>query len=118
MGNDLVDRICGSFPGAVRARRPDGELESWKVGGKMFACFSGHDDGVSVKTADTETAQFLIEIGRATRAPYFHKSWVRVDPESIDVAELTDRLATSYDLIRARLPKALRADLPARKTAE
>ena len=36
------------------------------------------NDGVSVKTPDTETAGLLIEMGRAERAPYFHRSWVRI----------------------------------------
>ena len=65
-------QLCSSLPGATEAHPP--ELISWKVGGKMFACFGGEGDmqGVSVKTDSTDTAAMLIVAGAAHRAPYFH----------------------------------------------
>ena len=64
---------------APRPRTPwGGGHDAWKVGGRMFACLGAASDGVSVKCADAETAQMLIEAGVAERAPYFHRSWVRL----------------------------------------
>ena len=112
-----VDGICAALPGATEAHPP--ELVSWKVGGKMFACFGGEGDmdGVSVKTPDTDTAAMLIDAGAAVRAPYFHRSWVRLPFGATDMDEARHRLATSYDLIRASLKKADREALPERETA-
>ena len=110
-----IDRICERFPGAARAA-PE-EHDSWRVGGKMFACFSGDAtrDGVSVKCADVETAQMLIEAGEAVRAPYFHKSWVRLAFPATDLDYARLRLAVSYDIVRTSLPKKLRDAMPARE---
>jgi len=112
-----VDAICGGFPGATRADPP--ELVSWKVGGKMFACFGMQDtrDGVSVKTPDADTAAMLIETTPAIRAWYFHASWVRLPYETTDPSELRHRLVVSYDLVRTSLKKAERDALAARETA-
>jgi len=111
-----VDAICAALPGANRADPP--ELISWKLGGKMFACFGQQDnrDGVSVKTADPDTARMLIETTGAIRAKYFHASWVRLPYDAIDRDELAHRLGVSYDLIRASLTKAQRDALPPRET--
>ena len=69
------------------------------------------DHGVDVKCADIETAQLLIEMGRALPAPYFHKSWVRVLWGLVDAAELRERITNSYLTIRASLPKKVQAAL-------
>ena len=112
---DQVDAICGGLPGSTLAHPP--ELVSWKVGGKMFACFGGDGDmqGVSVKTDSTETAAMLIDAGAAVRAPYFHNSWVRLQFDDADAEELTHRVAVSYDLVRKSLKKAERDALPERE---
>lgn len=111
---DSVDAICAALPGAVWADPADGKLPSWKVGDKIFASLGHTTPGVSVKTPDVETASMLIEAGEAERAPYFHKSWVRL-PETTDTAVLRHRLLTSYDIVRAGLPKKLRDALPERE---
>ncbi|MEM9796829.1 MAG: MmcQ/YjbR family DNA-binding protein [Pseudomonadota bacterium] len=110
-----IDAICAALPGATEAHPP--ELVSWKVGGKMFACFGGDGEmnGVSVKTDSTETAAMLIDAGAAIRAPYFHRSWVRLPFETTDPDEARHRLAVSYDLVRASLKKAQRDALPVRE---
>ena len=105
----LADAICAALPGAQRSLRAEGEIEGWKIGGKLFAIYGRRGGGVSVKTADTATARMLIDAGEAVRAPYVHASWVRLewpaDPEA-----LRHRLLVSYDIVRAGLPKALRSD--------
>jgi len=109
-----VNAICGSFPGAEWSDPWGGGHDAWKVCDKMFACIGSVEDGVSVKTPDIETASMLIDSGVAQRAPYFHKSWVRM-PTNTEADELNHRLSASYDLIRSKLPAKLRNALPPRE---
>ncbi|MEM9786857.1 MAG: MmcQ/YjbR family DNA-binding protein [Pseudomonadota bacterium] len=107
MARQLVDQICATMPGAT-ASDPTTELDSWKIGGKMFACFGDRIDGVCLKTDSIDTAQMLIDAGAATKAPYFHKSWVLV---AFDAAEdeMRHRIQTSYDIVVSGLTKKARA---------
>ncbi|PJI91634.1 putative DNA-binding protein (MmcQ/YjbR family) [Yoonia maricola] len=106
MSRNLVNQICAACPGAS-ATDPTTELDSWKVGGKMFACFGNRTDGVCLKTDSVETAAMLIDAGAATKAPYFHKSWVLASFDS-DADEIRHRIATSYNIIFKTLPKKVR----------
>ena len=109
MSRDVINHICAQMPGAY-ASDPTVELDSWKVGGKMFACFGDRIDGVCTKTDSVETAQMLIDAGAATKAPYFHKSWVLVGFDS-DADELRHRLQCSYDIIFKGLSKKVQAEI-------
>ncbi len=109
MTRQLIDQICAEMAGAI-ASAPTTELDSWKVGGKMFACFGDRIDGVCVKTDSVETATMLIDAGAAVKAPYFHKSWVLVGFDAPE-EELRHRLLVSYDIIVKALPKKLRETL-------
>ncbi|MEO1790256.1 MAG: MmcQ/YjbR family DNA-binding protein [Pseudomonadota bacterium] len=111
MTRDDVNAYCATLPGAELSDPWGGGHDAWKVGGKMFACIGMMNVGVSVKTPDIETAQLLIEMGRAERAPYFHKSWVLVPWGTVEVDELQDRLRTSYVIVRSGLTKKLQAML-------
>jgi len=73
----------------------------------MFACFGQKIDGVSLKTDSIETAQMLIDAGAATKAPYFHRSWVLVSFDA-PAEELAHRVQVSYDIIAKSLPKKVR----------
>lgn len=115
MTRSELDEVCARHPGAELSGA--GELDAWKVGGKMFACF-GHTDQratntekVSVKCPDIETATMLIDAGAATKAPYFHRSWVQLDMPTLDHDEATHRVAVSYDKVRSGLPKSVREAL-------
>jgi predicted DNA-binding protein (MmcQ/YjbR family) len=108
-----------SFANNLAARHPGGELSQpfgpesdvWKVGGKIFAIVAGPGDGISVKTDHVDTAALLIGSGRAERAPYLHASWMRVRRAVMGDDEVCERIANSYALIRASLPKKLQAAL-------
>ena len=109
------DTICAAHPGAVLSG--PGELDAWKVGGKMFACF-GHveeratnTETASVKCPDVETAGMLIDAGVAVKAPYFHRSWVQLQLMSLDPDEAEHRIGVSYDTILKSLPKKTREAL-------
>ena len=114
MGNEAfrarLDAICADLPGAEKSDPWGGGHDAWKVGGKMFACIGAVMPGVSVKTPDVETAAMLIEAGAADRAPYFHKSWVRL-PEDVEVDEMAHRVRASYRLVRSKLTKKAQAAL-------
>ena len=116
-----IDALAAAMPGAVLSG--PGELDAWKVGGKMFACF-GHEEtraenteAVSLKCPDVETAEMLIEAGAAAKARYFHRSWVSLSIPGLEHDEARHRLAVSYDKVRAGLPAAQRKALPPRKGA-
>ncbi|MEP4249005.1 MmcQ/YjbR family DNA-binding protein [Tateyamaria sp.] len=111
MTREDIDTICAALPGAHFANHSDGGLDAWKVGDKMFACIGLSGDGVSVKCADVQSAEFLIEIGAAIKAPYFHRSWVRVMFADKDADEVSERIHASYGLIRSSLTKKAQAAL-------
>ena len=114
MSRQTVNTICATFPGAEVSDPWGGGHDAWKVGGKMFASMGAIMEGVSIKTDSIETAQMLIEAGVGKRAPYFHGSWINIYWD-MDEDELTARLANSYNLIRASLPKKVQASLAALK---
>jgi len=116
-----IDALCAKRPGAVLSG--PGELDAWKVGGKMFACF-GHADARAendghavVRCADAEMARMLFETGAAGKPAYFRGAWVRLDLAALDEDEAAHRIAVSYDTIRDGLTKKARAELPPRETA-
>ncbi|WP_106607877.1 MmcQ/YjbR family DNA-binding protein [Shimia abyssi] len=113
MSRETVNQICASLPGTECSDPFGGGHDAWKVGGKMFACIGSAGTGVSVKTPDTDTAQMLIDAGIGIKAPYFHRSWIHLPLDS-DPAELTHRIAISYDIIRSSLTKKLQATLAPR----
>ena len=111
MTRALVNAHAATLPGAEVSDPWGGGHDAWKVGGKMFAVVGVMNDGVSVKCADVETAQLLIEMGRAIRPPYFHASWVRLPWGLVSDAEMYERLTISYRLIRGGLSKKVQASL-------
>ncbi len=110
MTRDEINALCASLPGAENSDPWGGGHDAWKVGGKMFACIGAVMPGVSVKTDSVEMAQMLIETGVGQKAPYFHRSWLLVPPET-GREETEHRIRRSYELIRDKLPKKQRAGL-------
>lgn len=110
MSRETVNAICATFPGAEISDPFGGGNDTWKVGGKIFACHSVAQDGVSVKTDSAETAEMLIAAGVAAKAAYFHRSWVNL-PYTSPEDEIRHRLAASYRLMRAGLTKKAQAAL-------
>ena len=115
------DTLCAEMPGAVLSG--PGELDAWKIGGKMFACF-GHTEEratntthVTVRVADRDTAEMLIDAGAAKKPPYFRGAWVQLGIPGLDTDEARHRIAVSYDTIRAGLTKKAQSALPAREEA-
>jgi predicted DNA-binding protein (MmcQ/YjbR family) len=111
MTRTTVNAICAALPGAEVSDPWGGGHDAWKVGGRMFACVGAMREGVNVKTDSIETAEMLIDAGIGERAKYFHRSWVYL-PEGTAEDELRHRLAASYRIVRAGLPKKVQAALP------
>jgi predicted DNA-binding protein (MmcQ/YjbR family) len=111
MDRDAINAFCETLPGAECTDPWGGGHDAWKIGGKMFASMGVANDGVSVKTPDIETAELLIDLGKARKAPYFHKSWVQIGWNNLPEDEMQDRLRVSYDLVRSKLPKKVQATL-------
>ncbi|MEM8742819.1 MAG: MmcQ/YjbR family DNA-binding protein [Pseudomonadota bacterium] len=111
MARDLINTICRTLPGAEHSDPWGGGHDAWKIGGKMFACIGSVTPGVSVKTPDIETAQMLIDAGIGRKAPYFHRSWILLGPET-EEDELRHRLTIAYATIRRGLTKRAQATLP------
>jgi predicted DNA-binding protein (MmcQ/YjbR family) len=110
MSRAKVNAICRKLPGAEVSDPWGGGHDAWKVGGKMFACIGAVMPGVAVKTDSIESAEMLIEAGVGAKAPYFHRSWIRL-PFDAPKDELRHRLEQSYRLIRASLSKKAQATL-------
>lgn len=116
MTRNEFDALCAQRPGAVRSG--PGELDSWKIGGKMFACWGDGEkratntDTVVVATPDRETAEMLVEAGAAHWPPYFRGAWVGLRLDGLDPDEARHRIAVSYGRVRAGLTKRAQAELP------
>lgn len=107
-----VNAHCATLPGSDCSDPWGGGHDCWKVGGKIYAVTGSMDGhGVSVRTGDPESAALLIEVGRAMRAPYFHRSRVRLPPGRIGNDDLRERRTNAYRLIRAALPKKVQVAL-------
>lgn len=112
MTRALVNALAATLPGATHSDPWGGGHDAWKVGGKLFAVVGAtEDNGLSIKCAYIETAQLLIEMGRAKPAPYFHKSWVRIPWGLVGDDELRDRITLSHGIILRGLPKKVQAAL-------
>ena len=117
MTRELVNAHAATLPGATRSDPWGGGHDDWKVGGKLFAVVGASEDkGLSVKCLDIETAELLIEMGRALRAPDFHRSWVRIPWGLVEDDEIRARITASYRVIRAGLSKKLQSALGAEQT--
>ncbi len=110
MKREDVNAACALFAGATLEDPWGGCHDAWKIGGKMFASIGVANVGVSVKTESVEQAQFLIEMERGQKAPYFHRSWILLGPD-VEDDEMRHRLDASYKLIFGKLPKKVQTAL-------
>jgi predicted DNA-binding protein (MmcQ/YjbR family) len=111
MSADTINNICGSLQSATCVNSFGPEHDVWKIGGKVFAIVSKPRGSVSMKCADIESAQMLIESGAAHKAPYCHASWAMVVYGEMPDDELRARLTASYLIMRKSLPKKVQAGL-------
>ena len=99
----------------VTTNKQWGECLVFKVAGKMFLVLALDGDIIDGVVFKCDPADFdaLTDIDGITQAPYCAKRmWVRVgDLSALPEPELQQRIRTSYDLVRAKLPKKIQATL-------
>ena len=87
-----------------------GGSDVYKVGGKVFA-ICGLGSGLSFKTTEIGF-MVLTDGGPGRRAPYLSQgNWVAVGMDDLESADLVEWLATSHQLMAAKLTRARRREL-------
>jgi predicted DNA-binding protein (MmcQ/YjbR family) len=113
MDIDWVRKTCLAFPSVTEQIQWGYDLV-FKVGGKMFAVAPTEPARVclSFKCSDESFAE-LTERPQIIPAPYMARAkWIALEtPQAIDRRELSELLRSSYDLVFAKIPKRLQAEL-------
>ena len=113
MAIEWVRKLCKSLPHTTEEVLWGGDLV-FKIGGKMFAAMPIEPAPVclSLRVTGEEFAE-LCEREGVIPAPYLARySWISLEREdAIPVAELKRLVRQSYDLVRAKLPKKVQAQL-------
>jgi len=108
MDIDSLRKYCLSFPGSSE-KLQWGDALCFKVQGKMFTVASLDFDAVPrlCFKCTPETFAELIEREGMAPAPYVGRySWVGLEKlDTLPVRELKELIATSYELVTAKLPK-------------
>ncbi len=116
---EWLRKICLAFPSATEQMQWGYDLV-FKVGGKMFAVAPLEPARVclSFKCSDESFAE-LSERPQIIPAPYVARAkWVALEsPEAISRAELAELLSASYQMVFAKLPKRVQAELSAKPAA-
>jgi predicted DNA-binding protein (MmcQ/YjbR family) len=113
MNIDQLRKICLSFAGATEQIQWGDDL-LFKVGGKMFAVTPLEPARIwlSLK-ADPEEFAELTERPGIIPAPYLARAkWIAIEtPETLPQTEVAALLRKSYELVAAKLPRAVRESL-------
>lgn len=111
MDQATANAICTALKGATLDFPFGPEPNVWKVGNKIFA-ITNAPNGISLKCADVPTADLLIDLGRAKKAPYLPRGgWVLIEWNTMDASEVSERIETSYACVRASLTKKAQTEL-------
>jgi predicted DNA-binding protein (MmcQ/YjbR family) len=118
MDLEAVRRYCKSLPHVEEEVKWE-HLLTFLIGRKMFCVISlepsrGEDIGLAFKASPEEFAE-LCERDGIIPAPYMARNhWVSLQEYSaLHWGELQERIARSYELVKATLPKKLQAGLSA-----
>ena len=113
MSVDWVRRCCLSFPHATEMVQWGDDL-TFRIGNKMFAVAPLVPAPVvlSFKCTPEEFAE-LVEREGIIPAPYMARNhWVALEKEdALPAKELKRLLRQSYELVKAKLPKKVQAEL-------
>ena len=113
MHAEELRKHCLSFPGCTEHEIWGNDL-TFKVGNKMFAhtVLEVAPVWLSFKASDEKFAE-LIERQDVIPAPYLARAkWVALETrEAIPAGELRELLRESYDLVVAKLPRKIQANL-------
>lgn len=110
---DQVRKLCLSLPGTAESVQWGSNLV-FKVAGKMFAVaeLEPAEVWLGFKCTPEEFAE-LVERPGIVPAPYLARAhWVSLESrDALPAAELRRLLLQAYDLVAAKLPKKVRAEL-------
>jgi predicted DNA-binding protein (MmcQ/YjbR family) len=113
MNIDQLRKICLAFPGATEQIQWEDDL-LFKVGGKMFALTPLVPSRLwlCIK-ADPEEFVDLTERPGIIPAPYLARAkWIAIEsPDTLSLAEVSALIRKSYELVSAKLPRAVRESL-------
>lgn len=111
---ELID-VCLSQPHAVYETPFGPDTAVIKVAGKIFALIPLDEarPQISLKAMPEKVLALLDEYEAATPAPYMNKNhWVRLyTRDRIPAKVIRDCIETSYNLVRAALPKKTQDEL-------
>jgi predicted DNA-binding protein (MmcQ/YjbR family) len=106
---DRIEAVAMALPAVTKVIQWGGS-DVYKVGGKVFA-ICGLSGGLSFKVTEIGFVA-LTEGGPARQAPYLHKgSWVSIELDAADDADIADWLTNAHALIAAKLTKARKLEL-------
>lgn len=106
-----IETYCLSLPSAAVERPFGPTLQTFKVGGKIFAILS--DDASLTFKASEIGYELLREQGRARRAPYLPRGgWLNIEhTQDWDRSELFGLIAQSHARVVAGLTRKTRQEL-------
>ena len=112
MDRTAFNAHCNTLPNVTCEASFGPGHDVWKVGGKMFAIMGVQGEGITLKCPDPDTAQHLIDMGRAEVAPYLKRGgWIFVREGTMPQDELKSRLTSAYLTVRRALPKKVQKEL-------
>ena len=113
---DRLKSFALTLPHATVAKQW-GENLVFKIGGKMFLIVSLDGEtieGCAFKCTPADYTRLTGEVDGIIPARYnmFKSQWVQLeDPDALTETQLKEQIRIAYDLVKARLPKKLQAEL-------
>lgn len=110
--NGELGRLVEAWPGVVSDIKWEHD-RVWSVGGKMFCARAEVAEAATPLSFKVPPERFLelTEQPAFEPAPYLARaSWVLARPELLPRDTLAAMLRTSYELVRAKLPKKLQRE--------
>lgn len=117
MNREDILALCTGLPGAVQTYPFGDHVMVFKVGGKMFALVPLEGTPATVNLKCDPALALELRASHAAVRPGYHQDkrhWNTVELDgTIDDDELHWMVDHSYDLVVAKLPRAVRERLPA-----
>ena len=115
MTRDQFNMFCASLKATTHVVQW-GNADVWKLGGKVFALCGWHEGEPAFTFKVTPLAYEILPDQPGVRpAPYLASrgmKWVQVyEPKGMSDVSLQEHIVASYDMIRDKLTKKLRAEL-------
>jgi predicted DNA-binding protein (MmcQ/YjbR family) len=120
MDAEWLRKVCLTLPHTTEQIQWGYDLV-FKVGGKMYAVAPLEPAPVCISFKCTdESFVELTERPQIIPAPYMARAkWVAAEsPEAISRAELVELLRVSYELVFAKLPKRVQAEMSGKRSAK